>query len=87
MLEIIGQYKTLSILIVSLVLIVFYYFTVSEWIRLELKDYLKSTQKNNLPIRSTDTETIRFKPEKKSKNYLFSLALHKARQKKAKGLK
>ena len=86
MLELFTQYKTLGILIASLVLIVLYYFTVSEWIRLEVNDYLKSTQKNNLPMRSTEVETIRFKPEKKSKSYLFSLALHKAR-KKAKGLK
>ena len=86
MLELLTQYKTLGILIVSLALIAFYYFTVSEWIRLELNDYLKSTQKNNLPMRSMEAETIRFKPEKKSKSYLFSLALHKAR-KKAKGLK
>jgi len=85
MLELITQYKTLNILIISLALIAFYYFTVSEWIRLELNDYLKSTQKNNPPIRSTEVETIRFKPEKKSKSFLFSLALHRAR-KKAKGL-
>ena len=85
MLELITQYKTLNILIISLALIAFYYFTVSEWIRLELDDYLNSTQKSKELMRDTTTETIRFKPEKKSKSYLFSLALHKAR-KKAKGL-
>lgn len=86
MLELFTQYKTLSILIASLVLIAFYYITVSEWIRLELDDYLNSTQKSKELMRDTTTETIRFKPEKKSKSYLFSLALHKAR-KKAKGFK